>query len=233
MSGIGPAAFATLARVTDIYLEAGKRRVFACAVDWPGWCRAARTEEAALSALAGAAPRYAPVCALAGMTFDAYSAAAGMEVVERVAGSATTDFGALDVPPGIDGKLLTGQDADRLAALAEAAWQTFGEVAARAPAELRTGPRGGGRQRAAIVDHVLQTEVLHARMLGLRHRPFPTGDQAAADLVRADIIAAIRSPGLRAVHHDATARGRRPARFVARRTAWHALDHAWEIQDRL
>jgi hypothetical protein len=211
------------------------------------------TEEAALSALAAAAPRYAPVCALAGITFDLSSAAAVLEVVERAAGSATTDFGALDVPPGIDGKPLTEQDAARLAALAEAAWRTFGEVAAAAPAELRKGPRGGGRDKAAIVVHVLETEVLHARMLGLRHRPFPLGDQAAADLVRADILAAIRSavrlpqrgtageaspePPSRAapspVLPEGAARGRRPARFVARRTAWHALDHAWEIQDRL
>ena len=248
-----PAAFATLARVTEVYLEAGKRRVFACAVYWPGWCRAAKTEEAALSALAASAPRYSPVCALAGIIFDASSVAAALEVVERVAGSATTDFGALDVPPGIDGTPLTAQEASKLAALVEAAWQTFGDVAAAAPAELRKGPRGGGRDKAAIVAHVLETEVLHARMLGLRHRPFPPGEQAAADLVRAEILAAIRSavpvpqrgtagaasPG-RALGAapppmppEGAARGRRPARFVARRTAWHALDHAWEIQDRL
>src|SRR5262249_1283915 len=143
---------------TDIYMEAGKRRVFACAVDWPGWCRAARTEEAALSVLAAAAPRYARVCALAGITFDASSAAAELEVGERVAGSATTDFGALDVPPGIDSKSLTEHDADKLAALAEAAWHTFCEVASGAPAALRKGPRGGGRDKDAIVDHVLRTE---------------------------------------------------------------------------
>jgi hypothetical protein len=27
-------------------------------------------------------------------------------------------------------------------------------------------------------------------------------------------------------------RSRRPARFVARRTAWYALDHAWEMEDK-
>jgi hypothetical protein len=215
--------------VTDVYLEAGKRRVFACAVDWPGWCRAAKTEDAALSALAAAAPRYAPVCALAGISFDPSSAAAALDVVECVAGSTTTDFGALDVPADVDSEPLTEQAAGRLAALAEAAWQTFGEVAAGAPAELRKGPRGGGRDRDAIVDHVMQTEVLHARMLGLRHRPFPPGDQAAVCVVRIDMLAAIASP----VPSEGAARGRRPARFVARRTAWHALDHAWEIQDRL
>jgi len=231
MKGIALGGFATMVMVTDVYLETGKRRVFACAVDWPGWCRAAKTPEAAFSALAAAAPRYAPVCALAGITFDASSAAAALVVVERVAGSATTDFGALDVAPCIDRRPLTEQDAAALAALAEAAWQTLGEVAAGAPAELRKGPRGGGRDKAAIVDHVMQTEILHARMLGVRHRSFPRGDQAAVDRVRADILAAIRS-ARSALPPEAAARGRRPARFVARRTAWHALDHAWEIQDR-
>jgi hypothetical protein len=220
--------------MTPVYLEVGKRRVFACAVDWPGWCRAGSTEEAALAALEAAAPGFELACVRSGIAFDASSATADLEVIERVPGSATTDFGALDVPASLDGKPLTTQDADRSAALVQAAWQMFGKVAAEAPAELRKGPRGGGRDRDAIIDHVLQTEVLHARMLGVRHRPFPPGDQAAADLIRADIIAAILSRVPReGTAVQSTARGRRPARFVARRTAWHALDHAWEIQARL
>jgi len=218
--------------VTEIYLEIGNRRVFACALDWPGWCRSARTEDAALSALVAAAERYAPICPLAGISFDPASASARLEVIERVAGSATTDFGALDVPAGIDGEPLTANDAARITALTEAAWLTFRTVAGGAPADLRKGPRGGGRDLPEIVDHVLQTEVLHARMLGLRHRPFPSRDQAAADRVRAGIVAAILSGLTPAEPPEGAGRGRRPAPFVARRSAWHALDHAWEIQDR-
>jgi len=78
--------------VTVVYLEAGKRRVFACAPAWPGWCRAGRGEEAALAALAAAAPRYAAVCAQAGIPFDPAAAAASFEVAETVTGSATTDI---------------------------------------------------------------------------------------------------------------------------------------------
>ena len=40
--------------MTDVYLEAGKRRVFACVPEWPGWCRLGRNEDAALEALAAA-----------------------------------------------------------------------------------------------------------------------------------------------------------------------------------
>ena len=218
-------------RVTEVYLEAGKRRVFACAPEWPGWCRPGRGEESALAALAAYAPRYAGVCARAGVPFGAGSAAAGFEVVERVTGSATTDFGALDVAPALDGEPGTAQQAERLVTLIETAWDLFEQTAAGAPAVLRKGPRGGGRDRDAIVAHVRETEVLHARMLGLKERPFPAEDVAAAGRVRAGILAEIRaSAGARPP--EGLGRSRRPPRFVARRAAWHALDHAWEIQDK-
>jgi hypothetical protein len=28
----------------EVYLETGQKRVFAAAVDWPGWCRSGRDE---------------------------------------------------------------------------------------------------------------------------------------------------------------------------------------------
>jgi hypothetical protein len=182
-------------------------------------------------ALAAAAPRYAAVCALASVPFDAGQAAASFEVVERVTGSATTDFGALDVAPALDAEPVTAQQAGRLAALIEAAWEEFEKTAAAAPPVLRKGPRGGGRDRDEIVAHVRETEVLHARMLGGRDRPFPAGDVAALARVRAGILAEIVAQAPARPPTD-LARPRRPAGFVARRTAWHALDHAWEIQDK-
>ena len=216
--------------MTEVYLEAGQRRVFACALQWPGWCRPGRSEEAALAALAAAAPRYAEVCARAGFPFDPVEAAASFEVLERVTGSATTDFGALDVAPALDREPLAAREAERLAALAETAWDLFEQTAAVAPPVLRKGPRGGGRDRDQIVAHVRETEVLHARMLGLSERPFPPGDVAAVGRVRAGILAQFRDA---ATHPPPEpARSRRPARFVVRRTAWHALDHAWEILDK-
>jgi len=216
--------------VTEVYLEAGKRKVFACAPRWPGWCRPGRGEEAALAALAAAAPRYAEVCARAGFAFDPVEAVAGFEVLERVTGSATTDFGALDVAPALDGEPVAVQEAQQLATLIETAWGLFEQTAALAPPVLRKGPRGGGRDRDEIVAHVRETEVLHARMLGLRERPFPPQDVAAVERVRARILAEIRAGAGRPP--EERARSRRPARFVARRTAWHSLDHAWEILDK-
>ena len=217
--------------VTDVYLEAGKKRVFACAVDWPGWCRSGRDEEQALAALATAVSRYAVVPVLARVAFDPVSEVDCIEIAERVTGSSATDFGALDVAPALDREPGTAQQAERLAALVETAWDYCEETAAAAPLELRKGPRGGGRDRDQIIAHVRETEVLHARKLGLAERPFPAGHLAAVARVRAGILAEIRATAADRTPAD-LGRARRPARFVARRAAWHALDHAWEIQDK-
>jgi hypothetical protein len=197
---------------TPVYLECGSRRVFAGAVDWPGWCRSGKTEELALEALAAYAARYAPVAQRAGVRFPAH-AAASFDVVERLPGNATTDFGAPGAVPGRDAAPLTKKQADRLAALVGATWEVFDAVAAGAPATLRKGPRGGGRDRDQIVAHVTEAEEAYARQLGLRRRP----------VTRDDILDAIRS------RPEGT---KWPVRYAARRIAWHVLDHAWEIEDR-
>ena len=76
-------------------MESGQKRVFACAVDWPGWCRAGRDESQALAALAASASRYALVAKQAGLKFSS-SGDSDFEVIQRVQGSASTDFGVPD-----------------------------------------------------------------------------------------------------------------------------------------
>jgi hypothetical protein len=113
-----------------VYVELGKQRAFACAVDWPGWCRAGKTEELALEALAAAEPRYARVASEAGVRFSPEP----VEVVERVTGSANTDFG---VPGEIleqDRAPLSAEEAERLASLVAAAWRELDRTAAAAGA---------------------------------------------------------------------------------------------------
>ncbi|MDX6198642.1 MAG: hypothetical protein QOJ79_1793 [Actinomycetota bacterium] len=53
-----------------VYVEATDKKAFACAVDWPAWCRAGRHEDAALDELMAYADRYAEVVALAGVAQD-------------------------------------------------------------------------------------------------------------------------------------------------------------------
>ena len=208
-----------------VYLETGGKRVFACALDWPGWCRSAKDEEQALHALDGYRARYAEVAKEAGVPFPAD---AGLDVVERLPGSAGTDFGVPGAVAQHDLAPLPRGESERLTALLEASWRILDRAAAGSPAELRKGPRGGGRDRDAIVEHVLAAEAAYVRKIGLRlAQPDPRDGDAVAEFRRA-VAARLR------VESDGGPLAEKgwPARYAFRRFAWHVLDHAWEIQDR-
>jgi hypothetical protein len=211
-----------------VYLEVGKKRVFACALDWPGWCRSGRDEERALEALAAYADRYAAVAREAGVPFPP-AAREAFEIVERLPGSAGyTEFGVPGEVASSDAEPLTGEEAGRIAALVVASWAVFDRVAAAAPAELRKGPRGGGRDRDKMIDHVLGAEAAYARYLGIKRRQPSREDAPGIAGLREDIAAALRVPSDGA---PLTPKGW-PPRYAARRIAWHVLDHAWEMEDR-
>ena len=211
-------------RIVRVSIEATDKRVFASAVDWPGWARVAKTEEAALAVLGEHAERYAAVAAEAGVAF----APKRYEVIERVRGTATTDFGVPDRPVAAERTPLTSADARRVVALVAAAWTVFDRVAAGAPRSLRKGPRGGGRDRDAIVEHVLGAEQAYARKLGVRVAVPKRGDTKGIAVMREAILERLRTA--RAAE-PLVERGWLP-RYAARRIAWHALDHAWEIENR-
>lgn len=215
-----------------IYLEQGSQRTFACAVDWPGWCRVARGDDAAIELLASYAGRYAIVAVEAGVAFPYAAAfggtAGGLDVVERVPGSASTDFGAPGAVPALDAAPLDAATAQRHADLLAAAWRVFARVVTTAPAELRKGPRGGGRDRDEIVAHVAESERSYARRLGVRYTPTrfaEPGGQAAMRAELIDVLAAART-GSPFVDKGW------PPRHATRRLAWHVLDHTWEIEDK-
>ena len=224
--------------VVPVYLEAGNTRVFACSLDWPGWCRRAKTDEEALDALGAFAPRYAAVAKRAGLRFPS-SAHLTFDVVEQIpwrGGKAFSyvDFGALGSAARLDSEPLTAAQAKRLAALVEAAWGELDDVVAGAPAELRKGPRGGGRDRGAVFAHVVAAETAYARKLGVRHagvRQKEPQDRDEIAAVRAGILAALSGARAGTPPADAAGKGWLP-RYAARRIAWHVLDHAWEIEDR-
>jgi len=212
----------------DVYLEVGTKRVFAAALEWPGWCRSGKSEEHALDSLAAYAERYAAVAREAGVAFP-YTQAMPFHVVERLPGTAGyTDFGAPGAVATRDGDPLNVEQAGRLAVLVRAAWVVFEQVAAMAPAELRKGPRGGGRDRDRVIDHVLGAEALYARKLGVIHRQPERDDAPALAALRDDIVAALSVPS------KGTPLGSTewPPRYAARRISWHVLDHAWEMEDR-
>jgi len=208
-----------------VYIESGRSRVFAVALEWPGWSRAGKTEGAALEALARYAGRYAPVPQKAGVPFPASIQPSDFRVVERLTGSKGADFGVPDLVPTADNESLVLTEAQRLAALLEAAWATFDDIAAKAPAILRKGPRGGGRDRDRLVEHVLGAETMYARRIGVRQQQPALGDTRAIATLREEILGIVRAA-------PPTADKGWPIRYAARRIAWHVLDHAWEAEDR-
>ncbi len=216
-----------MAGTITVGLEITPRRVFASALEWPGWSRAGRDEAGALAALAAYAGHYAGAVRPAGAMIAAVTAA-DLLVVERAAGSASTAFGVPAVIYLADARFTNAEDGERLVAFVRACWAALDQVAGRAPAELRKGPRGGGRDRDAIVAHAIAAETAYARHMGVRLREPDPGDAPAVAAVRAaleDVLAAPSAGG-------PIPGGRWPVRYAARRIAWHALDHAWEIEDR-
>ena len=208
-----------------VVLETGDKRVFASAADWPGWSRSGKTDEAAIEALVTYASRYAPVVELAGFELpDSIE----VDVVERNEGGGGTDFGVPSRVTDADARKVSNVDAERLAAIVEAAWTTFDAVANGAPAELRKGPRGGGRDRDKMVRHVVDADAAYARELGLKLKEPDAFDRKAVKAMRDEMLAVLRRPS-----DGSPLAGRRwTARYAAHRIAWHALDHAWEMQDR-
>ena len=211
--------------------ETGKTRTFGWAVDWPGWCRSTKDPLLLPAALIAAAPRYALVAAQAGLPFVTNPGSltpANFETLETVEGSAGTEFGVPSTIAELDRRPVNAAQAERLAQLVQAAWFVLDRVVAGAPAELRKGPRGGGRDRDKMVAHCVTSDAAYAGQVGIRLREPSPDDRSAVEAGRAAILALLRQPS------DGGALGGRtwPAHYAARRIAWHSLDHAWEIEDK-
>lgn len=217
-----------------IYLDRGAKKTFAMAIDWPGWGRSGRTPDEALAALVEYAPRYAPVAERVGLPFNKRTAVGDLDVEETVRGNATTDFGAPGVPRPSDVEPLRDLELKRLTKLLTASWETFDAAAHKAKGvTLSLGPRGGGRTLAKIVDHVMGADEAYLGGLGERSPKRSSDDAASMKDLREAFLAAL----------DVVAHGqplpnprntKKPwsPRYAIRRSAWHAMDHAWEIEDR-
>src|SRR6478735_4459352 len=208
-----------------IGVERGTKKAFAWALDWPGWCRSGKDPELAQAALLAATPRYAVVAEAAGLVLpDPIE----LEIVETVAGDGGTDFGVPSAITDLDRRPVSAGEAERLAALVEAAWTVFERVAAAAPTELRKGPRGGGRDTDRMIEHVDGADDAYAGVMGIKVRAQDRAVAGAVEAMRAAMLDALRQPS----DGSPIAARKWPPRHAARRIAWHALDHAWEIEDR-
>lgn len=216
----------------DVYLEIGNNRVFAGAIDWHGWCRTGRDKQAALQALIDYAPRYERVLRKSGLNFRPPKDPSVFNVIERLKGNATTDFGAPGIPPSSDARKIDDAELKRLEAILRSCWLAFDAAIKKAKGkQLTKGPRGGGRDQKGIIEHVLGADIGYLKTLGWKVEKDQENDigklrQAILDGLKASAHGELPAIGPRGGIHWTP-------RYFVRRSAWHVLDHAWEIEDRL
>lgn len=198
-------------RTTAVYLERGATKTFAVAIEWPGWCRQAKTSEMALVTLEEYRTRY-------GAVVSGPFTSGPLEVIAVLDGTATTDFGAPDAQGPWDESGVDPTSMVHQGRLLRDCWSYFDDVLASAPSGLRKGLRGGGRDRDAVADHVRESERTYCSKMGVRvppRTPWPEQREIVESALRAGSTGATW-----------------PSSYALRRVAWHVLDHAWEIEDR-
>ncbi len=218
-----------MAKKLRVMLETGPKgkRAAAVAPDWPGLERGAKTAEAAVQTLVAYLPRYAAVAELAGLE-SAFDPTSGVDVVEQFTGTGSTDFWGISFGfSSIDREPLSEAELERQLAIVRACWGYFDDVRRRVSAEMQKGPRGGGRDRDEIVRHVLAVEQDWGKKVGVRTAGDVVTDDNGLRAFRDAYCVAIRSRS--AEGNDAR---NWPLRYLIRHTAYHAMDHAWEMEDK-
>jgi hypothetical protein len=220
----------------DIVIETGQKRTFASALDWPGWSRSGKDEESALRTLLDYGPRYAHVLQHMNIEFQPPSDPSVFLITERSEGGSGTDFGAPEIPAEAEKGPLDSAELERSKALLLACWQAFDRAIRQATGkELRTGPRGGGRDLEKIMGHVIGADQAYLRRLAWKVEGANERDlEAELQHTRQAILEALET----AVKDGLPEQGPRggkiwPPRYFVRRVAWHVLDHTWEIEDRI
>jgi len=212
-----------------ITVETGPKGKKAAAVapDWPGLERGAKTQDAAVARLESYIPRYAQIAKLAGMDGE-FAAITTLDVIEQYPGTGSTDFWGISFAfSSIDKQAVSSEVLERELTLMQACWAFFDDVRFRVSAEMQKGPRGGGRDRDQIVRHTLANEMDWAGGLGL---PNLYSEHLPDEIVSTHRAAYCNA--IRAFHAEGKMAGKWPLRYLIRHTAYHTLDHAWEMEDK-
>jgi hypothetical protein len=208
----------------------GKRSV-AFSLDWPGWSRGAKSPDVAVETLESYRGRYRPIADIAGMTQE-FDDAGPLHVVEDRVGTGSVDFWGISFSPSTEEREEPMDPAalDRGITILQASWAFFDGVVARVSPEMRKGPRGGGRDRHRIVRHTIRTESEDfAKQVGLR---IPEEGALTPDGLRQHretYVAAMRAYNAGEVEKRMRSW---TLPFLIRHSAFHTLDHAWEMEDK-
>ena len=205
----------------------GKKAV-TFAVDWPGWNRGAKTPDLSLEMLESYRPRYRPIAVLARMA-DEFDAAGPLDVIEDRVGTGMTDFYGLSFSTSsFEHEPMDEREFERKIRLLQACWEFFDDVAGRVSVEMQKGPRGGGRDRDRIIRHTIRTESEDfAKKVGLRIPEEGALTPEGLRTHRESYVEAMRNYNIE---------GQRMRTwtlpFLIRHSAYHVLDHAWEMEDK-
>lgn len=205
------------------------KKVVAFAPDWPGWSRGAKTADEALAALEAYLVRYRPIAATARLAQE-FDAQGSFKVVEEKVGTGSTDFWGISFSPcRLETEPMDDAEFKRKITLLRSCWSYFDAVGARVSPTLAKGPRGGGRERDEILRHTIRVESEDfAKKVGLHLPEAAAMAPGALGNYRDDYVAAMIAYKKGDV---------KPMRswnlpFLIRHSAFHTMDHAWEMEDK-
>ena len=158
----------------------------------------------------------------------AFATISNVDVVEHYPGTGSTDFWGISFAfSSIDQQAMSGAALERELTLMRACWIFFDDVRSRVSAEMQRGPRGGGRDRDRIVRHVVGTEAEWAKKLGVI-----TPHDAMLTDKRLNAHRDAYCNAIWGLHTQSKMARTWPLRYLIRHTAFHTLDHAWEMEDK-
>lgn len=217
-----------------VYIENGRKTVFAGSIDWPGWVAQGDNEPAAMQELYDVAQRYARVMHAAQIDFSTPISRKDLQAIQTLEGGYATDLGGPRMVPHFDETPMTEKDLNAYQELLMAIWRSFDTAVLSSDGKLLSPPiKGGLIDVYAIIDHLIQSDQSDLERLGVTHRlRFHNDPLDELRDIREAMLRAISRAAFNDIPHRELLGEIWSARTFIRKIAWHTLSHAWEIEDR-